>query len=150
MWWGGILLCHLYSAIPVSLSQRFQPFQHHFFHIWHLHSLFFFSILFFVCSCFFGPPIIVSGSHVLGCQMCELPVFSIYSYGNFKHSSGRPAYGDRWKPAPWHCDALPISQFSASQRRSDPSFWWENGCDGRDSEEVNSTLFIGISFEDDI
>lgn len=44
---------------------------------------------------FFGPPIIFSRSHILGCQMCELPVFCICSSGNLKHSSCGPAYGDR-------------------------------------------------------
>lgn len=76
--------CVISPLLFLSPSWRFQPFQPHFLHIWHPQSLHFLYSPYFLChcSCFFGPPIIFSRSHIVGCQMCELPVFCICSYGN--------------------------------------------------------------------
>lgn len=51
------------------------------------HAAFIFSIPFFVCSCFFGPPIIVSGSHVwaVRCVSCLFSA-SLMGISNILHA----------------------------------------------------------------
>lgn len=87
--------CVIFPPLFLSLSWKFHSFQPHFFFSWHPHTACIFPIPVFVRSRFLGPPTIASGSHVVGCQLCDLPVFCICPYGNFKHSSCRPPYGDR-------------------------------------------------------
>lgn len=80
-------MCHLPSAIPVSLL-KIPAIPASFLTYLTLAQPLFFLFLFFVRSCFFGPPIIVSGSHVwaVRCVSCLFSASALMGISNILHA----------------------------------------------------------------
>lgn len=110
----------------------------------HPRSLYFFYSFFFVRSCFFGPPIIVSGSHVwaVRCVSCLFSASALMGISNILHA------GLHMEIDKSLCNGTVMRYQSPNLLQVKGAvipLFGENKSDGRDSEEVNCTLFISVS-----